>query len=262
MTPAKTAATIYSLRPKLIKPEAGSETRLVQTSVAMVLGLNAALFLQQLNFRLRTPSHGVEGEAWYEASYASLQAVDFPFWSEKTIARTARRLEKRGIITARPLSRNTYDRTKWYTLNDEKLAEALGSTTGPGVPLEGTPSPHHHEDTVSPSLEEEKREKKEPEGAHVCRGQEDEDQLPAEPQAPTAETAPGNTAPQAENHTTELSVPSHAPEQPGAAKQPAPTAKQQACPHPFAEVITLTGGITICNHCFGLVAFDPLADAA
>ncbi len=143
MTPANTTATIHSLRPKLLKPEAGSETRLVQTSVARVLGLNAALFLQQLNFRLRTPSHVVEGVAWYEASYASLQAVDFPFWSEKTIARTARRLEKRGIITARPMSRNTYDRTKWYTLNDEKLQEALGCTTGQSVPLEGTHCPHH-----------------------------------------------------------------------------------------------------------------------
>ena len=282
MAPANATATIHSLRPKLLKPEAGSETRLVQTSVAIVLGLNAALFLQQLNFRLRTPSHVVEGVAWYEASYASLPAVDFPFWCEKTIARIARRLEKRGIITARPMSRNTYDRTKWYTINDERLQEALGCTTGQSVPLEGTPGPHHEEDTVSPSLEEEKREKKEPEG-EVAMEVEVEDRLPAEPQAAAADTAPGDTAPQAENQTTEISVPSHAPEkpvasthqraelpapsqqapeQPGAAKQPAPTAKQQACPHPFAEVVTLTGGVTICNHCFGLVALDPLADAA
>jgi hypothetical protein len=63
MTPAKTSATLHSLRPKLLKPEAGSETRLVQTSVAMVLRLNAGLFLQQLNFRLRTPSHVVDGVA-------------------------------------------------------------------------------------------------------------------------------------------------------------------------------------------------------
>ena len=160
MAPAKTAATIHSLRPKLLKPEAGSETRLVQTSVARVLGPNAALFLQQLNFRLRTPSHVVEGVAWYEASYDTLQAVDFPFWCTKTIARTCRRLEKRGIITARPLSRNTYDRTKWYTINDATLQEALGSTSGQSVPLEGTASPHDEADKVSPSLEEEIREKK------------------------------------------------------------------------------------------------------
>ncbi|HZC02192.1 MAG TPA: hypothetical protein VE844_12800 [Gammaproteobacteria bacterium] len=262
MTPAKTTATIHTLRPKLLKPQDGSETRLVQTSVAVVLGLNAALFLQQLNFRLRTPSHVVDGVAWYEASYASLQAVDFPFWSEKTIARTARRLEKRGIITARPMSRNTYDRTKWYTINDEKLQEALGCTTGQSVPLEGTASPHHHEDTVSPSLEEETREKKEPEGAHMCKGQEDEDQLPAQPQAATVDTTPAEAAPPCPVGA----APSRPVAEPEAtdtrAVQSALTEKQQACPHPFAQVVTLTGGITICNHCFGLVAFDPLADAA
>jgi hypothetical protein len=116
-------------------------------------------------------------------------------------------------------------------------------------------------DNVSPSLEEEKREKKEPEG-EIAVGVEEEDSLPAEPQAAAADTAPGDTAPQAENQTTEISVPSHAPEQPGAAKQPAPTAKQQACPHPVTQCVTFSDGITICNHCFGLVAFDPLADAA
>jgi hypothetical protein len=168
----------------------------VQTSVARVLGLNAALFLQQLNFRLRTPSHVVDGVAWYEASYATLQAVDFPFWSTKTIARTGRRLEKRGILIARPLSRNTYDRTKWYTINDEKLQEALGSTTGHSVPLEGTDSPHHEEDTVSPSLEEEKREKKEPEGVSTGAGEEDEESLPAASPSPAAAPTPGTpTAP-------------------------------------------------------------------
>ena len=261
MTPAKTTATIHSLRPKLLKPQDGSQTRLVQTSVAMVLGLNAALFLQQLNFRLRTPSHVVEGVAWYEASYASLQAVDFPFWSEKTIARTARRLEKRGIIIARPMSRNTYDRTKWYTINDEKLAEALGSTSGQSVPLEGTACPHDDQDIVSPSLEEEKREKKEPEG-EVAIGVEEEDSLPPQPQVETVDTPPAEAAPPcpvgaAPSHTVAESDATDT-----RAVQSAPTAKQQACPHPFAEVVTLTGGIAICNHCFGLVAFDPLADAA
>jgi DNA-binding PadR family transcriptional regulator len=221
--------------------------------------------------------------AWYEVSYDTLQAVDFPFWSTKTIARTCRRLEKRGIITARPMSRNTYDRTKWYTINDAKLQEALGSTSGQSVPLEGTASPHHEADNVSPSLKEEKREKKEPEGQVTIEVAE-EDSLPAEePQAAAADTPPEGAAPQAETHTTEIPVASQAPEEPGAAThqraelpapsqqdpgkpgdagKTAPTEKQQACPHPFAEVVTLTGGITVCNHCFGLVSFDPLAEAA
>src|SRR5688500_15312090 len=101
MATVKTSATIHSLRLKLLKPYVGSETLLVLTSVVIVLWLNAALFLQQLNLRLRTLSYVVDGVAWYEASYDTLQVVDFPLWSTKTIARTCRRLEKRGLITAR-----------------------------------------------------------------------------------------------------------------------------------------------------------------
>jgi hypothetical protein len=151
------------------------------------------------------------------------------------------------------MSRNTYDRTKWYTINDEKLQEALGCTTGQSVPLEGTPGPHHEEDTVSPSLEEEKREKKEPEG-EIALGVEDEDRLAQNPQVETVDTPPADAAPPRPVDEPEATD--------TRAIQVEPTEKQQACPHPFAEVITLTGGITICNHCFGLVAFDPLADAA
>ena len=255
MTPANTSATIHSLRPKLLKPQDGSETRLVQTSVAMVLGLNAALFLQQLNFRLRTPSHVVEGVAWYEASYASLQAVDFPFWSEKTIARTARRLEKRGILIARPMSRNTYDRTKWYTINDERLQEALGCTTGQSVPLEGTAGPHHEEDTVSPSLEEEIREKKEPEGAHMCRGEEDEDQLPAEePQVAVANIPPADEASPEHDHGCEAT------DQDNRAIDVTPTAKQLACPHPSSSIASPYAGFSYCRRCYWQV--EERTDAA
>jgi hypothetical protein len=40
------------------------------------------------------------------------------------------------------------------------------------------------------------------------------------------------------------------------------TEKQQACPHPVAEVVTLTGGIAICNHCYDLIHFLPDERAA
>jgi len=83
---------------------------------------------------------------------------------------------------------------------------------------------------------------------------EDEDQLAPEPPAETVDTPPAEAAPPCpvvKPETTDTS-----------AVHVEPTEKQQACPHPFAEVVTLTGGITICNHCFGLVAFDPLANAA
>jgi GntR family transcriptional regulator len=44
-------------------------------------------------------------------------------------------------------------------------------------------------------------------------------------------------------------------------KTPVTTEKQKNCPHPFAEVVVLSDGITICNHCYDLIKF-PDAQAA
>ena len=88
----------------------------------------------------------------------------------------------------------------------------------------------------------------------IALGVEEEDSLPAEPQVETVDTPPADAAPPRPVDEPEATN--------TRAVQGTPTEKQQACPHPVAEIITLTGGITICNHCFGLVAFDPLADAA
>jgi hypothetical protein len=40
------------------------------------------------------------------------------------------------------------------------------------------------------------------------------------------------------------------------------TEKQQACPHPYAEVVRLFDGTTICNHCYGQLNFLPDTEAA
>ena len=45
-------------------------------------------------------------------------------------------------------------------------------------------------------------------------------------------------------------------------KKAAPTEKQKACIHPYAEVVTLSDGITICNHCYDLINYEPDAEAA
>src|SRR5688572_9673436 len=48
------------------------------------------------------------------------------------------------------------------------------------------------------------------------------------------------------------------PAKPGPSKKSAPmgkTEKQKACPHPYAEVVTLFDGTTICNHCYICLVF-------
>jgi hypothetical protein len=49
---------------------------------------------------------------------------------------------------------------------------------------------------------------------------------------------------------------------PEASKKTAPkgkTEKQKNCPHPYADVVRLTGGITICNHCYDCIEFPIVA---
>jgi hypothetical protein len=52
------------------------------------------------------------------------------------------------------------------------------------------------------------------------------------------------------------------PGKPGASKKTAPkgkTEKQKNCPHPYADVVRLTGGITICNNCYDCIEFPIVA---
>jgi hypothetical protein len=55
------------------------------------------------------------------------------------------------------------------------------------------------------------------------------------------------------------------PERPEKTEKPASkgkTEKQKQCPHPYAEVVTLFDGTTICNHCYDLLNFLPEKEAA
>ena len=95
----------------------------VLPSLATAIGLNKAIVLQQLHYWLQTSSHQIEGKKWIYNTYEEWRK-QFPFWSEKTIKRTFRELEKDGlIVTTTKFNKSKFDKTKWYTINYEKLAE-------------------------------------------------------------------------------------------------------------------------------------------
>ena len=37
------------------------------------------------------------------------------------------------------------------------------------------------------------------------------------------------------------------------------TGKQKKCPHPYSEVVRLSDGITVCNHCYDMIEFPLVA---
>lgn len=113
----------------------------VLPTLAKAIGLNEAIFLQQLHYWL-TPRPEYkphyrewEGETlpWIYNTYGKKEGKDgkatgweanFPFWSARTIMRIVANLRKRNlIITTDEFNRVVTDRTLWYTINYVELEE-------------------------------------------------------------------------------------------------------------------------------------------
>lgn len=92
----------------------------VLPSLAMAIGLNEAIFLQQLHYWLVTSPHKKEDYNWVYNSYEKWHS-QFPFWSIKTIQRIIWKLEKEEYLISNNFNSLKIDRTKWYTINYSKL---------------------------------------------------------------------------------------------------------------------------------------------
>jgi hypothetical protein len=97
-----------------------------QKTLAVTVGLNAAIFLQQLEFWLSIAEqeHAAEqyweGRWWVRNTYRAWAARHFPFWSVGTLKRIAAYLENELRVV---LSRPDPDRNdgKWYTIDYDAL---------------------------------------------------------------------------------------------------------------------------------------------
>ncbi|WP_423800031.1 conserved phage C-terminal domain-containing protein [Neobacillus sp. SAB-20_R2A] len=98
-------------------------------SLAVKMGLNEAIVLQQIHYWIQTSSHVIEGQKWIYNSYKEWQK-QMPFWSESTIKRTIRSLEEQGFLISSNWNKLKLDKTKWYTI-DYQLLESLGE--GPAI---------------------------------------------------------------------------------------------------------------------------------
>ncbi|MGG3964999.1 DnaD domain-containing protein [Heyndrickxia faecalis] len=93
---------------------------IVIPSLAEKIGLNEAIILQQLNYWLQKSNHIYEGKPWVYNTYEDWKE-QFPFWSISTIRRAISKLEKEGFIITNNFNRSQIDKTKWYTIDFEKV---------------------------------------------------------------------------------------------------------------------------------------------
>lgn len=107
----------------------------VQPSLAVAIGLNEAIFLQQCHYWLNPKfnKNVFNGRHWVHKTLRQW-SEEFPFWGEKTIRRIVSNLENLNIIITN-VTTNGFTKTKFFTidydiLNEQtscKPAETLGA---------------------------------------------------------------------------------------------------------------------------------------
>jgi DnaD/phage-associated family protein len=105
----------------------------IDRKLAKLIGLNEAIVLQQINYWIKLneemgkKDHFKDGMWWTYNTYSEWIEKNFPFWSESTLIRTIKKLEKLGlIITTDKYNQKKYDNTKWYTVIKNELDKIEG----------------------------------------------------------------------------------------------------------------------------------------
>jgi hypothetical protein len=93
-------------------------------ALAVEFGVNGALFLQQLHFRIRGTRKAKsiqEGKYWYFCTLEEWVQEDFPFWCQRTIQRIIDKLKEDGILIVGNFNKMSRDRTHWYTIDYARM---------------------------------------------------------------------------------------------------------------------------------------------
>ncbi|UQX52760.1 hypothetical protein M5V91_17570 [Cytobacillus pseudoceanisediminis] len=94
---------------------------MILPSLAEKIGFNEAVMLQQIHYWLLNSKHVIEERTWIFNTYKDWKK-QMTFWSETTIKRTIRSLEDQGFLISGNFNFSKMDKTKWYTIDYEKLA--------------------------------------------------------------------------------------------------------------------------------------------
>lgn len=106
----------------------------INTDLAVLIGLNEALILQQIQYWITINKQNnrnyINGRYWVYQTYEDW-CRQFPFWSRSTIARTLRALDETGLILKGNFNKMGFDKTVWYSIDYDRLEE-LRKKGGPG----------------------------------------------------------------------------------------------------------------------------------
>ena len=93
----------------------------VLPKLAEEIGLNEAIFVQQLHYWINGKSGKLrDGRRWVYNTYEDWQD-NFPFWSVSTIRRTITSCEEQDFVITGNYNKLGIDKTKWYTINYDEI---------------------------------------------------------------------------------------------------------------------------------------------
>ena len=99
----------------------------VLPSLAVKVGLNKAIVLQQFHYWLQRSNNIRDGYKWIYNSFPNWNK-QFPFWGLNTLKRAVNGLEKDGYLITANYNKAGFDRTKWYRIDYSKLDMSRPST--------------------------------------------------------------------------------------------------------------------------------------
>lgn len=109
----------------------------VLPTLAVKIGLNGALFLQQLHYWILRSDNVRENTVWVYKSLDEWIEDDFPFMSKSTLKRTISDLKKADLIITKTFNKMKIDKTNWYTINYKKI-ESMSLPRGQNEPSIGS----------------------------------------------------------------------------------------------------------------------------
>lgn len=103
------------------------EPIVINRKLAKCLGLKEAVIFQQIHYWLKINEKQnknlKEGKYWTYNSIKKWHENEFDFLSIRTVERTLQKLEKDELLISKTFNKMKGDKTKWYTINYEKLLE-------------------------------------------------------------------------------------------------------------------------------------------
>ncbi len=103
----------------------------IQKGLAKEIGLNKAIVVQQLHYLIKRrreddrDRYFHDDRWWVYNSYQKWQDEFFSFWSVRTVRRIFKSLEEDGVFIVDNFNQESYDKTKWYSIDYQRLEELL-----------------------------------------------------------------------------------------------------------------------------------------